>query len=117
MLPLTELGHSRQGQQTKQRGSEMGKQPMCQGEGPKVYHFDMECSYLPRGTYIDFGGMAYALQSSQTETTEHEVMLFKRKGGYTYRPLGNTPHLTIYIDSCYTYCKLIVTVVHTKKLL
>ena len=59
----------------------MGKQPTCWGEGPKVYHFDTECSYLPRGTYIDIGGMAYDLQSSQAEMTEHEVMLFKRKGG------------------------------------
>ena len=50
--------------------------------------------------------------------TEHEVVLFKIKGGgYTCRPLGNTPHLTIYIDSCYTYYKVIVTVVHTRKLL
>ena len=39
-------------------GSEMGKQPTCQGEGPMVYHFDAECSYLPRGTYIDIGGIA-----------------------------------------------------------
>ena len=59
----------------------MGKQPMCQGEGPKVYHFNAECSYLLRGTYIDFGVMVYALQSSQAEITEHEVMLFKRKRG------------------------------------
>ena len=86
MLPLTELGHGRQGQQNKQRGSEMGTQPMCQGEGPKVYHFDAECPYLPRGTYITFGGMAYILQSSQAETTEHEVMLFKEKGGIHVDP-------------------------------
>ena len=39
-------------------GSEMGKQPTYWGEGPKVYHLDVECSYLPRGTYTNFGGMA-----------------------------------------------------------
>ena len=59
MLPLTELGHSRQGQQNvMEGGSETGKQPTCEGEGPWVYHFDAECSYLPRGTYTKFGGMA-----------------------------------------------------------
>ena len=62
-------------------------------------------------------GWLYTLQSSQAEMTEHEVVLFKRKGGCTYRPLRNTPHLTIYTDSCYTYFELIVTVVHTRKLL
>ena len=58
-----------------------GKQPMCQDEGPKVYHFNAECSYLPRGTYTDYWGMALTLQSSQAKMTEHEVMLLKRKKG------------------------------------
>ena len=39
-------------------GSEMGKQPLCWDGGPLVYHFDVECSYLPRGTYTDYGGTA-----------------------------------------------------------
>ena len=41
----------------------------------------------------------------------------KEKRGCTYRPLRNTPHLTIYTDSCYTHFELIVTVVYTRKLL
>ena len=49
--------------------------------------------------------------------TEHKVVFYKIKWGVYIRPLRNTPHLTIYIDSCYTYLKLIVTVVHTRKLL
>ena len=36
----------------------MGQQPTCWGEGPEVYHFDAECSYLLRGTRTEFGGMA-----------------------------------------------------------
>ena len=59
----------------------------------------------------------YTLQSSQAEMTEHKVMLYKIEQGVYIRPLRNTPHLTIYIDSCYTYFKLIVTVVHTRKCL
>ena len=39
-------------------GSKMGKQSMCWDRGPKVYHFNAECSYLQRGTYTNFGGMA-----------------------------------------------------------
>ena len=79
MLPLTELGHGRQGQPNGE--SEMGKQPPCQDGESKVYHSDMKCSYLPRGTYTNYGGMALypskqpSKNDSQTEKTEHEVML------------------------------------------
>ena len=62
-------------------------------------------------------GQLYTLQSSQTEMTGHEVMLLKEKGGDTYIPLGNTPLLTITTVSWYTYFELIVTIVHTRKLL
>ena len=44
--------------QMKWRGSEMGKQHPCQDGESKVYHSDMKCSYLRRGTYTDYGGMA-----------------------------------------------------------
>ena len=81
MLPLTELGHGRQGQPNG-GGSEMGKQPSCQDGESKVYHSDAKCSYLPsRGTYTDYGGMALypskqpSKNDSQLEKTEHEVML------------------------------------------
>ena len=50
-------------------------------ESQKVYHSDAKCSYLLRGTYTDYGGMALypskqpSKNDSQTEKTEHEVML------------------------------------------
>ena len=80
MLPLTELGHGRQGQ-LNGGGSEMGKQPPCQDGESKVYHSNTKCSYLPRGTYTDYGGMALypskqpSKNDSQAETTDHEVVL------------------------------------------
>ena len=86
MLSLTELGHGRQGQPNR-GGSEMGKQPPCQDGESKVYHFDMKCSYLPRGTYTDYEGMALypskqpSKNDSQTEMTEQEVVLLQRIGG------------------------------------
>ena len=57
MLPLTELGHGRQGQPNGGR-SEMGKQPLCQDGESKVYRSDVKCSYLLRGTYTEDEGMA-----------------------------------------------------------
>ena len=60
-------------------------------------------------------GWLSTLQSSQAEMTEQEVVLYEIKWGVYIRPLTNTPHLTIYTDSCYTYFKLIVTVIHTRK--
>ena len=39
-------------------GVKWDKQPLCQDGEWKVYHFDAKCSYLPRGTYTDYGGMA-----------------------------------------------------------
>ena len=62
-------------------------------------------------------GWHYTLQSSQAEMTEHEVVLLERKRGGTHIPLRNTPLFTITTDSWYTYFELIVTVVHTRKLL
>ena len=100
----------------------MGKQPPCQDGELKVYHSDVKCSYLPRGTYTDYGGMALypskqpSKNDSQVEMTEHEVMLLQRMGGVHTDPL-KTIHLTINTDSHYTYSKLIMTVVHRRKLL
>ena len=65
----------------------MGKQPPCQNGGVKIYHSDVKCSYLPRGTYTDYEGWLYILQSSHAnlmsnwKNTEHEVMHFQTKGG------------------------------------
>ena len=47
-------------------------------------------------------GWHYTLQSSQTKMTEHEVVLLKDKGGYIYAP-KDIPHLTMTMDSWYTY--------------
>ena len=79
-MPLTELGHGRQGQPNG-GGSEMAKQPLCWDGESKVYHSDAKCSYLLRGTYTEYGGMALCPSKqpskgdSQPEKTEHEVML------------------------------------------
>ena len=74
----------------------MGKQPPCQDGESKVYHSDVKCSYLPRGTYTDYGGMALypskqpSKNDSQAEMTEHEVMLLQRMGGCVHTdPLKN----------------------------
>ena len=86
MLPLTELGHGRQGQPKEMGGSEMGKQPTCQGERPKVYtSMHNAPTYREVPTPI-MEGWLHALQSSQAEMTEHEVVLFKRKGGIHVDP-------------------------------
>ena len=108
--------------QMKWRGSEMGKQPLCQDGESKVYHSNVKCSYLLRGTYTDYGGIALYpskqpnKNDSQAEMTEHEAMLLQRIGGVHTDPL-KTLHLTINTNSCYTYSKLVMTVVHTRKLL
>ena len=79
----------------------------------------MKCSYLPRGTYTDYGGMALypskqpSKNDSQVEMTEHEVMLLQRMGGVHMDPL-KTLHLTINTDSHYTYFKLVMTIVHMR---
>ena len=52
MLPLTELGHGRQGQPNKKGGLKWASSPHVGVEGHMVYHLnDAKCSYPPRGTY------------------------------------------------------------------
>ena len=69
------------GKANQMEGGEMGKQPPCWDGESKVYHSDVKCSYLPRGTYTDYGGMALypskqpSKNDSQAETMEHEVVL------------------------------------------
>ena len=57
MLPLTGLGHGRQGQ-IKMGGLKWVSNPNVGVKDEVVYHSDVECSYLPRGTYTDCGGVA-----------------------------------------------------------
>ena len=91
MLPLTELGHSRQGQPNEMEGVKWESSPLCWDGELKVYHSDAKCSYLPsRGTYTDNGGMALypSKQPSKNDTlpekTEHKVVLLQRMGGCVY---------------------------------
>ena len=79
--------------QMKWGGSEMGKQSLCWDGASKVYHSDTKCSYLPRGTYTDYRGIALypskqpSTNDTQAETTEHEAMLLQRMGGlYIWTP-------------------------------
>ena len=117
MLPLTELGHGRQGQQNQMGGVKWASSPHVGVKGHRSTTLMQNAPTYQQVPTLNLKGWLYTLQSSQAEMTEHEVMLFKRKWGVYIRPLRNTPHLTIYTDSCYTYFKLIVTVVHTRKLL
>ena len=80
--------------QKKGGGSEMGKQPMCQGEGPKVYHFNTKCSNLLRGTNTNCGGITSYPSKQPSRNNRAKGCALQKKGGYTYRPLRNTPHLT-----------------------
>ena len=68
MLSLTELGHGRQGPHVR---VEDQRSTNSMQNGP---------TYREVPTPI-LEGWLYTLQSSQAEMTEHEVMLFKEKGG------------------------------------
>ena len=52
MLPLTELGHSRQGQ-IKMGGVKWVSNPHVRVKENLVCNLDVECYYLLRGTYTD----------------------------------------------------------------
>ena len=123
MLPLTELGHGRQGQPNEMGGVKWASSPHVGMEGHWSTTLMQNAPTHQEVPTPIMEGWHYTLQSSQTKMTEHEVMLLKRKRGDTYRPLRNTPLLTTITDSWYTYFELIVTVllivtvVHTRKLL
>ena len=117
MLPLTELGHGRQGQPNKMGGVKWASSLHVGVEGHWFTTLMWNASTYREVPTPIMEGQHYTLQSSQAEMTEHEVMLLKRKRGGIYVPLGNTPLLTVTTDSWYTCFVLIVTVVHTRKLL
>ena len=83
MLPLTELGHSRQGQPNEMGGVKWASSPCVGMEGHwSTTSMQNAPTYREVPTLI-MEGQHYTLQSSQAEMTEHEVMLFERKkGGY-----------------------------------
>ena len=63
MLPLTKLGHGRQGQ-TKMGGMIWVINPHVRVKDKTVCLSDMECSYPPGGTYTNSRGVAlYPLKS------------------------------------------------------
>ena len=52
-----------------------------------VYHYDAECSYLPRGTYTDYGGMAlYPLKQPSLNDRAQGCAPQRKRGGYMYTP-------------------------------
>ena len=65
-----------------------------------VYHYDAECSYLPRCTYSNYGGMALYLLKQPSLNDRAQGHVPQRKKGDTHIPLGNTLLLTITTDSC-----------------
>ena len=86
MLPLTELGHGRQGQQTV-KGSEWNGQA-AHDVGVKGHRSNTSMQNAP--TYWEvptpnLEGWLYTLQSSQAEMTDHEVMLYKIKQGGVHK--------------------------------
>ena len=93
MLPLTELGHGRQGQ-TKKGGVKWVSNPHVGVKDESVCHPDMECSYSPGGTYTNCRGVAlYHLNNQTRIDSQHTRMCSSKEEG------GNegTPKTSIYL--------------------
>ena len=58
MLPLTELGHGRQGQINEMGGVKWVSNLHVRVKGQLVYHLNTECSCPLRGTYTNYRGVA-----------------------------------------------------------
>ena len=123
MLPLTELDHGRQGQPNEmERGVKWASSPHV---GMESQRFTTPMQNAP--TYQEvptptMEGWLYTLQNSQAKMTAKQKQQtmrscsFKEWGVVHTDPL-KTLHLTINTDSHYTYSKLVMTVVHMRKLL
>ena len=83
MLPLTELGHSWQGQSNEMGGVKWASSPCVGMEGHwSTTSMQNAPTYREVPTPI-MERWPYTLQSSQAETTEHKVVFLERKrGGY-----------------------------------
>ena len=86
MLPLTELGHSRQGQPNEMGGVNWASSLHVGMEG----HWSTT-SMWNAPTYREvptpiMEGRHYTLQSSQAEMMEHQVILLERKRGVHMDP-------------------------------
>ena len=96
MLPLTELGHSRQGQPNEMEGGvKQASSPCVRMESQRSTTLMQSAPTYQEVPTPDYGGMALypskqpSKNDSQAETTEHEVMLLQRMGGCTYGPPKN----------------------------
>ena len=86
MLPLTELGHGRQGQPNEMGGVKWASSPHV---GVESHWSTTSMQNAPTNREIPtliMEGWHYTLRSSQTKMTENEVMLLKRKRWGTYIP-------------------------------
>ena len=95
MLPLTELGNSRQGQ-TKMGGVKWVSKPHVGVKDEAVCHSDAECSYPPRGTYTDCRGVAlYPLNNQIRIDSQHMRMCSSKNRGVMQEP--QNPKLSLEI--------------------
>ena len=85
MLPLTELGHSRQGQQNVMGGVKWARSPHVKVKGHRPTTLTQNVPTYQEVPTPNLEGWLYTLQSSQAEMTEHEVMLFKIKQGGVHK--------------------------------
>ena len=81
MLPLTELGHGRQGQPNEMGGVKQASSPHVRVEGQGSTTLTCNAPTYQDVPTLIMEGWLHTLQSSQVEMTEHEVMLSKRKRG------------------------------------
>ena len=81
MLPLTELGLGRQGQQNEMGGVKWASSPHVGKKGHRSTTSTLNASTYQEVRTLNLEGWLYTLQGSQAEMTEHEVMLFKIKWG------------------------------------
>ena len=79
MLPLTELGHGRQGQQNVMGGVKWASSPHVRVKDHRSTTLTQNALTYQEVPTSNLEGWLYTLQSSQAEMTEHEVVLFKIK--------------------------------------
>ena len=113
MLPLTQLGHSRQGQPNEMEGGVKWASSPCVGMESQRSTTPMRNAPTYREVSTPtMEGWIYTLQSSQAKMTAKQKQQsmrscsFKEWGVVHTEPL-KTLHLTINTDSHYTYSKLL----------
>ena len=86
MLPLTELGHGRQGQPNEMEGEKWASSPHVGVEGHWSTTSTWNAPTHREVPTLIMEGWHYTLQSSQTKKKEHKVVLLKRKRGVHIHP-------------------------------